>query len=251
MFLLKLEIRRLYDNIEGVIHNDPYDEIERKICMKELQFNTFSIVARCQETGKLGVAISTARPAVGSLAIYAKANVGVIATQAAVNPYFGTNGLAYLEEGLSAEEVMDKVKSEDAEYEKRQLAIVDSKGRTAGYTGTDTVSWAGHYFGDQFVVAGNMLVGEAVVEAMAETYEENEGIYFPERLLAALRAGQDAGGDKRGKQSAALKVVSDVPYPVVDLRSDEHEDPVTELERIYSVAKEQLFPYINSLPVYK
>src|SRR5699024_5552101 len=224
---------------------------ERMVEMKELQLNTFSIAARCKETGMLGVAVSTARPAVGGLAVYVKSKVGAIATQAAVNPYFGINGLTYLEEGLSAEEVMEKVKGEDEEYERRQLAIVDNQGRTAGYTGTDTVPWAGHYFGDQFVVVGNMLVGEQVVEAMAETYEKNEGMYFPERLMSVIRAGQDAGGDKRGKQSAAIKVVSELDYPIVDLRSDEHEDPVSDLERIYEVAKTELFPYIENLPVYK
>lgn len=219
--------------------------------MKELQLNTFSIAARCKETGMLGIAVSTARPAVGGLAVYVKAKVGAIATQAAVNPYFGINGLKYLEDGLSADEVMEKVKSEDEEFERRQLGIVDNQGRTAGYTGTDTVPWAGHYFGDQFVVVGNMLVGEQVIEAMVKSYENSEGQYFPERLLAVIRAGQDAGGDKRGKQSAALKVVSDLDYPIVDIRSDEQADPVSDLERIYEVCKTDLFPYIENLPVYR
>ena len=136
---------------------------------------TFSIVARCKKTGMLGMAVSTARPAVGSLAVYVKAGVGAIASQAALNPYFGINGLKYLEQGMSAEEVMEKVKSEDAEFERRQLAIVDNEGRTAGYTGTDTVPWDGHYFGDQFVVAGNMLVGEEVVqEILAVKIDRND-----------------------------------------------------------------------------
>lgn len=212
---------------------------------------TFSIVARCKKTGMLGMGVSTARTAVGSLAVYVKARTGAIATQAAVNPYFGINGLKYLEQGMSAEEVMEKVKSEDPEYERRQLAIIDNEGRTAGYTGTDTVSWAGHYFGDQFVVAGNMLVGESVIQAMAEAYETSDIEYLPLRLLDVLKAGQAAGGDKRGRQSAALKVVDMQSYPIVDLRADEHENPIDELERIYGEASINLFPYIKDLPVYE
>lgn len=199
----------------------------------------------------LGIAVSTARPAVGGLAVYVKANVGAIATQAALNPYFGIDGLKYLEQGMTAEQVMERVKSEDEEYEKRQLAIVDNEGRTAGYTGNDTVPWAGHYFGDQFVVAGNMLVGEEVVKAMAETYENSNLDYLPERLLEALHAGQNAGGDKRGRQSAALHVVDKLDYAIVNIRADEHPNPVQELERIYDVCKTDLFPYIDKLPVYK
>ncbi|MBO1002362.1 DUF1028 domain-containing protein [Pseudogracilibacillus auburnensis] len=212
---------------------------------------TFSITARCKKTGMLGIAVSTARPAVGGLAVYVKANVGAIATQAALNPYFGIDGLKYLEQGMTAEQVMERVKREDAEYEKRQLAIVDNEGRTAGYTGNDTVPWAGHYFGDQFVVAGNMLVGEEVVKVMAETYENSNLDYLPERLLEALHAGQNAGGDKRGRQSAALHVVDKLDYAIVNIRADEHPNPVQELERIYDVCKTDLFPYIDKLPVYK
>lgn len=219
--------------------------------MSDLHLNTFSITARCKETGMLGVAVSTARPAVGALAVYVQAKVGAIATQAALNPYFGIDGLKYLEQGMTASEVMERVKSEDKEFEKRQLAIVDNEGRTAGYTGKEAVDWAGHYFGDQFVVAGNMLVGEQVIDAMAESYETSGIEFLPERLLAALRAGQDAGGDKRGKQSAALKVFGDLDYPIVDIRADEDEDPVTDLERVYKVCKEELFPYIDNLPVYE
>lgn len=212
---------------------------------------TFSIVARCKETGMLGMAVSTARPAVGGLAVYVRARAGAIATQAAVNPYFGLNGLDYLEQGMSATEVMKKVKSEDPEYERRQLAIVDNEGRTAGYTGTDTVPFADHYFGDEFVVAGNMLVGKEVIQAMVEAYETSDVDYLPLRLLATIKAGQAAGGDKRGRQSAALKVVDTQSYPIVDIRSDEHENPVDDLERIYEAAKINLFPYIEHLPVYE
>lgn len=199
----------------------------------------------------LGVAVSTARPAVGGLAVYVKAGIGAIATQAALNPYLGMDGLKYLEQGLSADDVMDKVRSEDAEDEKRQYGIVDNNGNAASYTGTETVPWAGHYIGDQFVVAGNMLVGKEVIDAMAQSFESTEGDYFPERLLAALEAGQNAGGDKRGKQSAALYVSHEHEYALVDIRADEHPDPVVELKRIYDVWKDELLPYIDNLPVYE
>ena len=215
--------------------------------MESLNLNTFSISARCKTTGMLGVAVSTARPAVGGLAPYVKAGVGAISTQARLNPFYGIDGLAYLEKGLSPEEALAKCQAADAEFEMRQVAMVDNKGNTAAFTGDQTVPWAGHYVGDQFVVAGNMLVGEETIQAMAKSFELSESGYLPERLLAALKAGQDAGGDKRGKQSAALYVVHDQEYPIVDIRADEHPDPVTDLHRIYEVCKKDLFPYVESM----
>src|SRR5690606_11210597 len=128
--------------------------------MSGVELNTFSITARCKETGMLGIAVSTARPAVGGLAPYVKQGVGAISTQARLNPYLGIDGLTYLEQGMSAEEVLDQLKLDDQDYQKRQVAIVDNNGGAIGFTGTDTVPWQGHHVGDQFVVAGNMLVGE-------------------------------------------------------------------------------------------
>jgi len=216
--------------------------------MNGFHLNTFSITARCKETGMLGVAVSTARPAVGGLAPYVKQGAGAISTQARLNPYFGIDGISYLEQGMSAEKVLEQLIRDDKEFEKRQLAIVDHNGCAVAFTGNDTVSWQGHYVGDQFVCAGNMLVGEEVIQAMAATYENSSSDYFPERLLKTLQAGQKAGGDKRGKQSAALYVVDQLEYPLVDIRADEHPDPVTELVRIYQVWKEELLPYIKDMP---
>lgn len=215
---------------------------------KGINLNTFSITARCKETGMLGVAVSTARPCVGGLAPYAKAGVGAISTQARLNAYYGIDGLPLLEKGMSAEETLKKLQEADEGFELRQIAIVDNDGGTVGFTGKETIPWAGHIVGDQFVSAGNMLVSEETVKAMAKSFESSYGGYFPERLLAALRAGQDAGGDKRGKQSAALYVVHELEYALVDIRADEHDDPVTELERIYDVWKKELYPYINDMP---
>lgn len=216
--------------------------------MNQLTLNTFSITARCKKTGMLGVVVSTARPAVGSLAVYVEAGVGAIATQAALNPYFGIDGLRYLKEGQSAQEVLERLRSEDVEDERRQLAIVSSQGETASYTGKDTVAYANTIEGDEFVVAGNMLVGKNVLLAMKQAYELSENEFLADRLIEAIQAGQDAGGDKRGKQSAALKVVDRLEYPLVDVRADESEDPVKELRRVYQVYKEELFPYIEHLP---
>lgn len=216
--------------------------------MKKLEFHTFSITARCKKTGMLGVAVSTARPSVGSLVPHVKPGVGAIATQAQVNPYFGIDGIKYLEQGMTADEVLDKLKAEDEEYHRRQVAIVDAKGNAIAFTGDETVPWAGHIIGDQFAVAGNMLVGEETIQAMANTFEAKESTYLPERLLAALIAGQQAGGDKRGKQSAALYVVDREVYAICDIRVDEHPDPTQELERIYRVCETDLFPYLQSAP---
>lgn len=209
---------------------------------------TFSITAKCERTGQFGIAVSTKVPAVGSICPYMKAGVGAIASQSFVNPYIGINGLKYLEKGLSAEAVKERILSEDVQSEIRQFAIVDKDGETAAYTGGKCVDWHGHIEGDQFVAAGNMLVGEETIQDMARAFEETKELKLSERLLRALEAGQEAGGDKRGRQSAALKVVSTESYPLVDLRVDEHEDPVKELRRVYEVAKYELFPFIDSLP---
>jgi uncharacterized Ntn-hydrolase superfamily protein len=212
-----------------------------------IELNTFSITARCKKTGMLGVAVSTARPAVGSLAPYAKAQIGAISTQALVNPYYGIDGLRYLGEMKDAKEVLQRLLSEDEESERRQLAIVDHNGRTAAFTGSETVPWQGHIEGDHFVVAGNMLKGPDTLEAMVKAFESLNTDPFPERMLQTLQAGQKAGGDKRGKQSAALYIVHQEEYPYVDIRVNEHEQPVQELMRVYEVCQKDLFPYTQQM----
>ncbi|MDQ0414391.1 DUF1028 domain-containing protein [Mesobacillus stamsii] len=208
---------------------------------------TFSITARCEKTGMLGVAVSTARPAVGSLVPYVKSGIGAVATQATVNPFFGLDGIKLLAEGKSADEVLENLLASDPDRERRQCAIVDKNGNAAGFTGKDTVPWQGHKIGPQFVAAGNMLTGPETIDAMFETYQALENESLPERLLAALISGQEAGGDKRGRQSAALYVVDQEEYPIVDVRADEHHDPVQELIRIYKKCQEDLFPYTAKL----
>jgi uncharacterized Ntn-hydrolase superfamily protein len=196
---------------------------------------TFSIVARCPKTKTLGVCVSTAVPAVGSVVPHVKAEVGAIATQGFTNVLYGTNGLKLLEMGFSPETALEAMLKEDVEREKRQVTFIDINGRTAAFTGKETPEWKGHLIGKDYVVAGNCLVGPQVVEAMAQTFEAASG-NLAERLLKALEAGQGAGGDKRGKASAAILVVNTKPSPTrpsIDLRIDSHPNPVAELRKVW------------------
>ena len=216
--------------------------------MRLIELNTFSISARCARTGMLGVAVSTAVPAVGGICSFVRPGVGAIATQSWVNPYLGIDGLKLLESGLSAEDTLDKLIAEDPGRDDRQLGIVDANGAAAGYTGTSCVDWAGHIVGEGFSVQGNMLISSATVERMAAATRESAALSLPERLMVVLEAGQAAGGDKRGKQSAALKVFNTEEFPWFDIRVDEHRNPVAELRRIFEIASKQLLPFTMGMP---
>lgn len=200
---------------------------------------TFSITARCPTTGDLGVAISTAVPAVGQRCPHVRVNVGAIATQSRTNIMLGINGLKLLELGLTPERALGALLEEDKERDHRQVAAVDALGRCFGYTGTKCVDWAGHIVGEGFVAAGNMLVGHETLESMVESFRQSEG-ELSGRLLAALEAGQSAGGDKRGRVSAALLVASVEWKRYHDLRVDDHPNPVVELRRIYDRVYERV-----------
>lgn len=213
-----------------------------------MELNTFSIAARCPRTGMLGVAISTAVPGVGALTSFVAPKVGAIATQSWVNPYLGIDGLVLLGEGLSADDALAKLIAADPGCSARQVGIVDGQGRAAAYSGADCTGWFGHIVGEGFTVQGNMLTGADVVERMASAARETADLDLCERLMTALEAGQAAGGDKRGKQSAALKVFDVEAYPYLDLRVDEHAAPVAELRRVFEVAKRQLLPFVSGLP---
>jgi uncharacterized Ntn-hydrolase superfamily protein len=194
---------------------------------------TFSMVARCPKTRMLGVCVSTATPAVGSRVPHVEAGVGAIATQAKTNILYGINGLKLLKADLSPQAALETMLKEDPERESRQVIIIDKAGRTAAFTGKETIDWKGHLLGKDYAVAGNMLVGSQVIEAMAQTFEGSGG-ELAERLIKALEAGQKAGGDKRGRVSAALIVASQRgTSPILNLRVDEHPDPVRELRRIF------------------
>ena len=201
---------------------------------------TYSIAACDPAAGQWGVATQSKFLAVGSVVPWAQPGVGAIATQAYANPRYGSDGLALLREGLSAEEVTERLTSADEGRDHRQLGVVDREGRAATYTGAECMEWAGGRTGKCYAVQGNILVSEATVDAMAETFEASSGL-LAERLLACLDAAQAAGGDRRGQQSAALLVVEqDGGYAglsdeVVELRVDEHPRPLDELRRIYGM----------------
>jgi uncharacterized Ntn-hydrolase superfamily protein len=205
---------------------------------------TFSLTARCPRTGQFGVAVATRVPAVGAAVPHARARVGAIATQAWTNPYIGLDGLDLLAQGGSAAQVVAAILAWDPDRERRQFAVVDATGGVAAHTGAETHEHAGHRLGDGFVAAGNLLAGPAVLDAMVTAFTKQPEEELQVRLLAALAAGQAAGGDTRGKQSAALKVVDREDYAFVDLRVDDHADPIPELHRVYAVWNEQLRPHL-------
>jgi uncharacterized Ntn-hydrolase superfamily protein len=208
---------------------------------------TWSIVARDPATGAFGVAIATKFFAVGSLCPHAESGVGALSTQALVNPLWGRRALALLREGVPAADAVARLVADDPGRDHRQLHLVDRAGRTASHTGAACVGWCGATDGEAFSVAGNMLAGAAVVAATANAYRNAEGP-FAARLLAALDAGEAAGGDKRGRQSAALLVHAGEDYAELDLRVDDHEAPLPELRRLWEVARRHALPFKRFLP---
>jgi uncharacterized Ntn-hydrolase superfamily protein len=209
---------------------------------------TFSIVARCPHSGALGVAVSTAVPAVGAICPYVRPGVGAVSTQSWVNPYLAIKALDLLAAGRSVRDTLDEVLRTDAQADLRQLGIVAANGAALSWTGKQCTDWAGECTGPDYAIQGNMLTGQATLDAMQTAFLRSAGVKFEERLLLALEAGQAAGGDKRGRQSASLIVYRDEPYPYLDLRVDEHADPVRELRRVFDVAVVQLLPFIESMP---
>ncbi|HZS81608.1 MAG TPA: DUF1028 domain-containing protein [Stellaceae bacterium] len=209
---------------------------------------TWSIVARDPATGAFGVAVTSKFFAVGAVCSHARSGVGALSTQALVNPTYGARGLRLLGEGVPAPEAMRILLEADAGRETRQLHMIDAAGRGAAHTGRDCVGWCGHVLREGFSVAGNMLAGPAVVERTAAVFAETAAHPFAERFLAALDAGQAVGGDKRGKQSAVLLVYAGEEYPALDLRVDDHAEPLLELRRLYGVAQEHFVHFMRFMP---
>ena len=207
---------------------------------------TFSIVGYDAETGALGIAVQSKFFAVGSVVPWAAAGVGAIATQSWANTTFGPNGLKFLKSGLSAEQTLERLTADDSGRATRQVGIVDAKGTVANYTGDACNAWAGAVSGKYYTAQGNILAGEEVVKAMGKAFEETEG-ELADRLMAALFAGQEAGGDTRGQQSAALLVVQEgsgyggFNDRYIDLRVDDAEKPIEALQRLLEIHK-QLVP---------
>ncbi len=206
-----------------------------------MRIATFSLVARDPESGALGVAVASKFLAVGAVVPYAKAGMGAIATQSYANPRFGPQGLALLEAGASPEGVLEAFRRTDPELHLRQFGLVAASGEALTFTGEGCHPWAGGISGENFAAQGNLLTGPEVVEALAETWRERQDLPFPERLIAALLAADRAGGDRRGRQSAALLVVAKGKGyggqndRWIDLRVDDHKDPVPELMRLYEI----------------
>ena len=212
---------------------------------------TFSIAARCARTGMLGIGISTAIPAVGAYCCFAAPGAGVVVTQSWVNPYLGVRGLELLREGVPPEQVLDRVLAQDPRSDQRQVGVVDASGASAALTGSGCTGWAGQLTGPDHAVQGNMLVGGATLQGMQEAFLSGAAEELPERLLRCLERGQRDGGDRRGRQSASLLVVHEEAYPLVDLRVDEHEEPVAELRRVWEVARAQLMPFVHTMPTHE
>ena len=207
---------------------------------------TWSIIAR-DASGAFGVAIATRFFAVGALCPHAQSGVGALSTQALVNPHYGAQGLELLGKGLTAPEVVKRLIDPDEGRDHRQLHVIDAAGRIAQHTGAQCVDWAGAVAGEGFSVAGNMLANEQVIQQTARAFHESRKP-FAERLISALRAGEAVGGDKRGKQSAALLICSTEDYPELNLRVDDHADPLAELNRLYHKAHERFVPYLKCSP---
>ena len=209
---------------------------------------TWSIVARDPETQAFGVIVTTKFFAVGALCPFAQGGVGALATQAFVNVTFGPRGLRLLANDVPAQETINALLAGDDGRDHRQIHVIDAWGRSAAFTGSSCNDWAGHKVGEGFSVAGNLLAGPGVVEASHADYAEGSGKPLAERLIDAMDAGQAAGGDKRGRQSAALLIYTTEEYPWLSLRVDDHPAPLIELRRLYVEAHNDLLPFMEVLP---
>jgi uncharacterized Ntn-hydrolase superfamily protein len=209
---------------------------------------TWSIVAKDPATGQIGIAVSTCAFAVGARVPFIATGVGAVASQAFVNPFYGLRGLELLKAGASASEVIGIVTASDEGRGDRQVHVMDMKGRFAAHTGDTCVPWAGHLIRDHFSVAGNMLAGPQVIEETARVFAAEASLPFARRFLAALLAGEAAGGDKRGRQSAAILTHDGEEYPLIDIRVDDHTDPLAELARLEAVSRERYIHYRTCMP---
>jgi uncharacterized Ntn-hydrolase superfamily protein len=209
---------------------------------------TWSIIARDERTGRIGIIVATRFFAVGALVPHIQTGVGAIATQAFINPHYGTRGLELLGAGRDARETVEELTRQDEGRRNRQLHVMDRGGRFAAYTGAACIDWCGHEIRETFSVAGNMLAGPAVLAETIRAYETHAAVPFARRLIAAMLAGEAAGGDKRGRQSAALLVHDRESYPLYDLRVDDHADPLGELARLEEVARQRWVHFRRQMP---
>ncbi len=214
---------------------------------------TWSLLARDAQ-GRFGVAIASRFFSVGSLCVHTQGGVGAVATQALINPLYGPQGLALLAAGHGAADVMKTLTGADAGHAQRQVHLLPAQGAGVGagagaaHTGSACVGWCGHLLEGDFSVAGNMLAGPRVLEATAEAFVAGAGQPLAQRLITAMQAGEAAGGDKRGRQSAALRIHGAEAYAELDLRVDDHADPLAELTRLHAKSLERYQPFVACLP---
>lgn len=208
---------------------------------------TWSILVRDPATGALGAAVASRFFAVGAMCIRVEGGVAALSTQALVNPMYAVHAMPRLRAGETADAVLASLFAGDPGATQRQFHIIDAAGRIAQHTGAECVTWSGHVRGQDVSVAGNMLAGPQVVRHTLAAYLESSGPLV-ERLIGALRAGEAAGGDKRGKQSAGLQICTRDPYPDLDIRADDHPDPLAELTRLYQVSRERFAVFRRFLP---
>jgi uncharacterized Ntn-hydrolase superfamily protein len=208
---------------------------------------TWSIVAR-DASGALGVAVASRFFAVGAHCPHARSAVGAVSTQALVNPHYGPEALDLLQSNIAPEETVRQIIGKDDGRDHRQVHMIDAQGRIAAHTGAACIDWCGHLARPGFSVAGNMLTGPEVLEKTAFEFENGKALSFAERLIAALQAGEAAGGDKRGKQAAALLIYTTEAYPFLDLRVDDHSEPLVELQRLHERSLERYQPFMACLP---
>lgn len=217
------------------------DNSNAQISRENQLVHTYSIVAKDKKTGEMAVAVQSHWFSVGTIVAWGQSGVGVVATQSFVNPAFGPDGLKLLKEGKDAKQAVDILTEGDEGRDFRQLAVLDNEGVVSAYTGKKCITSAGHIVGDNFSVQANMMLNEEVVPAMAKAFEKNANLPFAERIIKVLKAAEKAGGDIRGRQSAALIVVGPDPAPhpwqdkKIDIRVDDHPEPLAELQRILQV----------------
>lgn len=207
---------------------------------------TYSIIARDPSSGKTGIAVASRFFAVGALVPHIRPPLAV-ATQAFVNPLWGSTGLSAMNDGHSAAEVIAELAAHDRHADQRQAHMLDSAGDFAAHTGKSCIGWAGHLIGDHVSVAGNMLAGPEVLEAARDSFVASAGQALEDRLLLAMKAGETAGGDRRGRQSAAIRVHRGEVWPLLDIRVDDSADPLTDLRRLLAVARERYLHFAEEL----
>ncbi len=206
---------------------------------------TFSLVARCKETGMLGTAVTSSSPAVAARCSYTRSNVGAVSTQNVTDPSLGKKSLDFLETGLTSTQVVEKIKSTNKHLEYRQVLIIDSKGNTAIHSGNNSLGIWSEAVGDNVISAGNLLANKEVTKVIVSAFEQNKG-HLADRMLAGLKAGLDAGGEEGPIHSAGIKISHQVSWPIIDLRCDWTEDcPITKLFEIWKVYKPQVDDYLQ------